>query len=317
MKIFRKERLNNGYRYIYFLGIRVFSYRKTEKFPYKSDINYKTYNDMLVDIKQNITKLPTDIDYIVGIPRSGMIPAYMLGLALNKPVCTLQEFVLQKFGKHGVTREIDETSIIKKILFIDDTVNTGLSMTKVKQEIGELVHKYECIFGAVYATNKKSMDYVDFAFCILPQPRLFQWNYMNHGFLKWMALDIDGVLCIDPTEEQNDDGENYKQFILNAKPLYVPKVEVGALVTSRLEKYRKETEFWLSAHGVKYKNLYMLKGVSAEERRKSGLHAKYKAKVYKKLKGIKMFVESDDKQAQEIAKLTSKHVFCASNDKLY
>ena len=48
-------------------------------------------------------------------------------------------------------------------------------------------------------------------------------------------MDIDGVLCADPTPEENDDGEKYRHFLLNAPPLFIPKVTIGTLVTSRLE----------------------------------------------------------------------------------
>lgn len=51
-------------------------------------------------------------------------------------------------------------------------------------------------------------------------------------------MDIDGVLCADPTPEENDDGEKYRHFLLNTPPLFIPKVTIGTLVTSRLEKYR-------------------------------------------------------------------------------
>lgn len=63
-------------------------------------------------------------------------------------------------------------------------------------------------------------------------------------------MDIDGVLCADPTPEENDDGEKYRHFLLNTPPLFIPKVTIGTLVTSRLEKYRPETEAWLQKNHV-------------------------------------------------------------------
>jgi hypothetical protein len=61
----------------------------------------------------------------------------------------------------------------------------------------------------------------------------------------------------------------------------------------------------------------MLSGYTAEERRKLNLHAKFKAEQYKKLPDIQLFIESDKKQAQEIARLTNKLCFCASTDELF
>lgn len=41
-------------------------------------MNYRTYADMALHIKQILPKI-SDADLIVGIPRSGMVPAYMIG----------------------------------------------------------------------------------------------------------------------------------------------------------------------------------------------------------------------------------------------
>lgn len=87
-------------------------------------------------------------------------------------------------------------------------------------------------------------------------------------------------------------------------------------MTSRLEKYRKETEEWLSKHGVKYKKLYMYNG-TAEERKKLGLHADFKAGIYKQIKDSNVFIESNPGQAKRIAELTKKNVICCLNDTLY
>ena len=87
-------------------------------------------------------------------------------------------------------------------------------------------------------------------------------------------------------------------------------------MTSRLEKYRKETEQWLAAHGIKYKKLYML-NKTAEERRRLGLHAPFKASIYKQIKNSNMFIESNPKQAARIAELSGKPCICCLNDKIY
>lgn len=45
---------------------------------------------------------------------------------------------------------------------------------------------------------------------------------MNHGILKKACLDIDGVLCVDPTPEENDDGPRYREFLLTPNPYSFP-----------------------------------------------------------------------------------------------
>jgi adenine/guanine phosphoribosyltransferase-like PRPP-binding protein len=44
-------------------------------------MNYKSYNDLSVDININVCKINfQNFDIIVGIPRSGIVPAYMVSL---------------------------------------------------------------------------------------------------------------------------------------------------------------------------------------------------------------------------------------------
>lgn len=60
--------------------------------------------------------------------------------------------------------------------------------------------------------------------------------------------------------------------IFYSKPArYLPSHPIKALVTSRLEKYRPETEEWLRRHGVVYEQLIMLDLPSAAERRQAGV----------------------------------------------
>ena len=78
---------------------------------------------------------------------------------------------------------------------------------------------------------------MDIYFKICEQPRMFEWNYMHHWALEYVCMDIDGVLCEDPSVYQNDDGKNYYDFLINAIPKIIPTQKVGKLVSCRLEKY--------------------------------------------------------------------------------
>lgn len=274
-------------------------------------MNYRTYADMALHIKQILPKI-SDVDLIVGIPRSGMVPAYMIGAFLNRYVCSLDEFVSGIAYSKGI-RSVRERTV-KKVLVVDDSVNDGLAMRRAKKRLQGKEKEFELVYMAVYAVEKAT-GLVDVYADICPQPRFFQWNYMYHpGLLPQACLDIDGVLCVDPTAEENDDGEKYRQFILNARPLFVPNDKVKALVTSRLEKYRPETERWLAENGVKYEKLYMLDLPSREERIRRGVHASFKAEIYKKLKDAHLFIESNPLQAAEIRRLSGKPVICTETD---
>jgi len=281
-------------------------------------LTYKTYQNLIFDIKSNIDKIPTDIDLVVGIPRSGMIPAYMIGLMLSKQVCTLYEFLSEDF-KNNTTRRVKFSQEIKNVLIIDDSILSGNASLRTKKLIkeSELDKKYNIKYLAIYYKNNDYKKYIDIALVQVNSPRLFEWNYLNHTFLQDAAFDIDGVLCKDPLPQENDDGIKYLNFLNNAKPLFIPQYKIPYIITSRLEKYRKETEDWLRNNNVQYDHLIMLSGYTAEERKKLNLHAKFKAEQYKKLADIQLFIESDRKQAEQIAKLTGKLCFCASTDELF
>jgi len=286
-------------------------FKKTEQ------INFITFAELSECIRKNLHKLPSDIDLIVGVPRSGIIPAYMLALFLNKNVCSLTEFINNLTFDKG-ERPLNESvkNGQKKVLIVDDSIFSGNALARTKRKLENINRNYEIIFLSVFALEE-SKNYVDYYFQIVPSPRLFQWNYMNHYFLEKSCVDIDGVLCVDPTYEQNDDGEKYIDFCLNAKPLYIPSYEIHSLVTSRLEKYRLQTEEWLRKHNVKYKNLYMLDLPDAQSRRNLNIHGNFKAEIYSKLKDTMLFIESEPHQAKQIAELTNKPCICVSTDEFF
>lgn len=276
-------------------------------------MNYKNYADLSVDILQGIGKVPCDIQLVVGIPRSGMVPAYIIGAQLNLPVVTLNDFIIGKYGEIGERQIGVDRQDIKNALIVDDSIYSGKAMSMAKAKLEEIKTSIKLHFCAIYASEQEN-KLIDFYFKLLPQPRVFQWNYKNHYIATESCYDIDGVLCVDPTEEQNDDGQHYKDFLINAKPLFIPQYKISCIVTSRLEKYRNETMGWLAKHKIIYDDLIMLDLESAEKRRKLGIHGKFKATVFEKRKE-KYFIESNWGQAQEIFRLTQKPVFCTQNDK--
>lgn len=281
-------------------------------------MNYVSYNQLSIDIQKNLYKVHNlKIDLVVGIPRSGMIPAYMIALALNVHCTDLKSFLENKELKKGKTRKLKNNSSknfpqdFEKILLIDDTISTGNSLESelalIPQEL-----KDKLITFAIYSDKKERND-IDIFLKYLPSPRLFQWNIYHHSILKESCVDIDGVLCMDPTEEQNDDGEKYIEFLLNAEPNLLLTGEIHSLVTNRLEKYRPQTEQWLEKHGIKYRNLIMLDLSSKEERQRTNANYTHKAKYYKK-SDLTFFIESDLSQAKVIHEKTGKPVFCVDEN---
>lgn len=109
----------------------------------------------------------------------------------------------------------------------------------------------------------------------------------------------------------------YREFLASASPLYLPSVQVAHLVTSRLEKYRPETEAWLKRHGVSYGKLHMLGLPSAAERRRLNMHHTFKARIYKGQLQAILFIESEEHQAREIMRLSNKPVYCTATNEMY
>jgi len=272
---------------------------------------YRTISDLNNIILKRIHILPRDFDLIVGIPRSGMLPANLLALYLNRPFTDINSFLNGHIYTSGARGRFFNIKEYHKILVVDDSVGSGAAIGKCKESLKNISNDFVIRYCAIYVVPGKE-KLVDYYFELVPLPRYFQWNILNHTVLEKACFDIDGVLCMDPTPEQNDDGEKYRDFILNAQPLFIPGSKIGALVTSRLEKSRKETEIWLETNQVKYNELIMLNLPDKAARIKANCHAEHKANTYISKPYI-LFVESDLNQALEINRLTKKPVLCTEN----
>jgi uncharacterized HAD superfamily protein/hypoxanthine phosphoribosyltransferase len=274
-------------------------------------MNYRNITDLNNIILKRLNIIPRDFDLIVGVPRSGMLPANLLSLYLNKPYTDIHSFLNGHIYKAGARSQFFNISEFKKILVVDDSIASGSAMLEVKESLKHLESKFDIKYCAVYVIlGKEKM--VDYFFEIVPLPRYFQWNILNHTTLEKACFDIDGVLCADPLPEQNDDGPKYIDFILNASPLFIPGSKIGTIVTSRLEKYRKETETWLQDNNIKYNNLVMLDLPNMEARQRANNNGDHKAKAYMS-KPYVLFVESERNQALEINRLSKKPVLCTEN----
>ncbi len=269
---------------------------------------YKNISDLNLTILRGMHKLPRDFDLIVGVPRSGMLPANLLALYLNRPYTDIDSFLNGHIYKAGERGQFFDIKSFRKVLVVDDSIASGSAMVKCKERLKHLADDFDLKYCAIYIIPGKE-KMVDYFFEIVPLPRYFQWNIFNHTSLEKACFDIDGVLCIDPTEEQNDDGEKYLDFVLNAPPLYIPGCKIGTIVTSRLEKYRAATETWLQKNNVKYNKLVMLDLPDKEARQKANSHASHKAKTYAEGQYV-LFIESSLNQAIEINRITKKPVLC-------
>lgn len=273
-------------------------------------MNFRSIADLNRDVGANLHRLPQDIDVVVGIARSGMLPASIIALALNLPLAEMHHFSTGKFLGSGGTRKTKRSNAtfadVRHALIVDDSIHTGTSLQEARALLAPLADQMKLTFCAIYAADSSAMG-DELTLVHLPQPRVFEWNLMHHPVLNRACVDIDGVLCLDPTHEQNDDGQAYLNFLREATARPIPTTRIKELVTSRLEKYRPETELWLKKHNIDYDKLVMLDLPSAEERRRLGAHASFKGEHYRKSSAT-LFIESELRQAEEIASISGKPV---------
>jgi len=274
-------------------------------------VNYKSVASLNKDVVTWLASLPRDIEVIVGVPRSGLLVANLLALHLNLPMTDVRGLLdsrLLASGQRFGRQRADYLDLPRNVFMVDDSVLTGSQMRAVREQIqaAELPHSVK--YGAVYVTVE-SKDLVDDYYCDLPVPRVFEWNVMHGYIMENACVDIDGVLCRDPSEEENDDGPAYREFIRKVSPLYVPTRTVGWLVTSRLEKYRGLTEEWLQRHGIQYGGLIMMDFPDKQARVRANSYAAFKAAAYDET-GASLFIESSLNLAREVARLAGKDVLC-------
>lgn len=281
-------------------------------------MQYRSVSDLNEAIVSNLGRIPRDIDLVVGVPRSGLLAANLLSLAINVPLSDLDSFLDGREFTAGSTKPIRRSrdpSGRRRVLVLDDSINNGNAMREVRARIAEANVNADVTYAAVYGLRNRHPE-VDIVLEIVPQPRIFQWNFMHHLVLEQACVDIDGVLCLDPTDDENDDGPAYLEFLKNAVPYHATTRKIGWLVTSRLEKYRSQTEDWLASAGISYGNLIMLDVPSKEERQRLGLHGSFKADFYRQC-ASPLFIESDVRQAEVIAARSGKPVLCVETHQIH
>lgn len=276
-------------------------------------MNFRSVNDLFATVRMQGHRFPREIDLVIGVPRSGMLAATAISLLLQRPLVDLNSFLegrlydgftrTRRAGLQADRRAPDYRSV----LVIDDSIYGGATMREVRKSMQELPHTHEVVYAAVYGLHGTHPE-VDIVLETCNWPRVFEWNVLNHSHLKNMCVDLDGVLCLDPDDGQDDDGPNYLEFLNSTAALAIPRYRINSIVTARLEKYRAQTEAWLKANEIEYDNLFMLDLPSAAERRRAKAYARFKSEIYRSKKDCWLFVESNTAQAREIRERSGKSV---------
>ena len=277
-------------------------------------MEYRTVAQLDDAVVSWLGDLPRDIDIVAGIPRSGLLVANLLALHLNVPMTDVAGLIEGRVIQSGARfKGSDSRHFLTKprhVLVVDDSVCSGSAMQKVRAQLAAAALPHRLSFAAVYMAPEARLDgHVDMYREIVPMPRVFEWNLMHGTVLANSCMDIDGVLCLDPTDQENDDGQQYLRFLRETPALLLPSAPVGWLVTSRLEKYRAQTEEWLARHKVQFGELRMMQYPDMAARRAARAYAPFKSDIYVET-GAWLFIESDAALSVQIAQLSGRSVFC-------
>lgn len=269
---------------------------------------YRSCTDLINDLYEGLESIKHDISGVCGLPRSGVVPAYLLSNILHVPLYSIEGLNHRLDFRPQTSRYLKEKP--GRILILDDTSWTGNAMNKVKGMLHPEV-KDQVLYGAVYASEKMAPK-LDVVFKRMPsEHHAFEWNFMKEYLVQKYMVDMDGVLCEDWTAVlETPVQQEYLDFLENCKPYVQPAFPVYKVVTGRREQFRKETEAWLDKHNVSYNKLVMVGETHPN-------HAEGKAEVYANDSHAVLFVESCPVQAAHIYGKTMKPVFCLQTKQIY
>lgn len=255
-------------------------------------------------------KVPADCSGIVGVPRSGILPAAAVATLLHLPLFSLAragKLVPLEAGSRG--RSLAQHS--GPLVVVDDTVYSGHALRRARLSL----RGKQALFAAVYA-RPEAAGAADFYARLLPCPHLLEWNLFNNGpafgraapdasrhFKGGIACDLDGILLHD-ADSGGPPGSPYLTVRLSALPL---------IVTGRPSSGRAQTEAELRRWGFKWSRLEMRPDATPDT---APAIAAFKARHYAP-SPCGFFVESDPAQAALIFARSGKPVICPAAGKVW
>jgi Uncharacterized conserved protein len=258
-------------------------------------------------------KIPNNFDAIVGVPRNGLLIANVLASAMGKPLSTPDCFMRNEvwFSKDGVLPKKYHS-----ILLVEDAIDLGRALNKAEEQLHQYDKDLEIKKASLFVSSRAKQK-VDYYYASLKgNSTIFEWNLLTAtgAVFGKLAVDMDGVLCVDCPPEVDADEDSYVKWIENVEPFLIPAFHVDAIVTSRLEKYRPQTEKWLKANGVKYGQLIMLNLPDKTQRTYASI-VDHKVKSVCSLKP-NWFWESSLLEAKAINKQAKIPVLCTQKMKM-
>lgn len=134
--------------------------------------------------------------------------------------------------------------------------------------------------------------------------------------LSKACIDIDGVICRDPTKKQNANHELYLKFLKEVEPAFSTDIPLGILVSARLEKYRPIIIEWLDRNHFQYQDLVLFDAPNEHIRSLLGFRNLVKFKYDALVKsGYNLFIESSLSIASALKQMNPNYqIFCTKTD---
>lgn len=217
-------------------------------------------------------QLPPNVSGVVGVARSGLIPASVMAAMLHVPLYSVDRHSGRILDVGGGDRVRYLDAVNGPRVLVDDSIHNGGTLGELLRKAPDL---NACLKVAMIATSW-SYDRVDYHWRVIDTPHLFQWNAVNCPYARHMATDMDGIICHNPPREH--------------VPYLLPRLKIGSIITARTESQRTETETWLHHWRVRYHGLHMWP-YSAEERTLDAV-ADWKANVFRST-GMDFYIESE------------------------
>ena len=124
-------------------------------------MNYRSVSDLREDVREMAHELPSDIDLVVAIPRSGVLAANLLCLYLDVPMTDVDGLcrgdMFETGNRHEQSLSIDD---IDTALVFDDSVYPGTQMAETRERVAGEDFPFDLEYGAAYVTEN-GLDQVD------------------------------------------------------------------------------------------------------------------------------------------------------------
>ena len=277
---------------------------------------YITTERLVHDTMTLLALLPGDVDLVVGISRSGLVPAGLLAFHAHLPLLAVSCGQGLVDVGHGIRLDERRSGPVKHIVLVDDTVTRGREMTANFQTVRQAYPDAQITRAVVYA-HPQALAAVDLYVAVYPGLHFLEWNWPNDGHGTTCVYDFDGILCQDCPPADDDDGPRYRHFLKTVKPLFLPRRgTIPMIVTGRHRIYEPETREWLARHRLEVDRLVMRTFEIDPEVPFAAQIAEFKAARYAETSYM-FFAESDPVQARLINEATGRAVICPPIAKVF